>query len=83
MKYFDQETETIKIADRCDRCGARAYALARVSGTILLFCGHHFAKHLPRLREFADLIADERHRLLKRATSDVPGQEARKPVGAR
>ena len=32
----------LSVADRCDRCGARAYVRATLpSGSVLLFCGHH------------------------------------------
>ena len=38
-------------ADRCDRCGAKAYVRARLhAGGELLFCAHHGREHLPRLR---------------------------------
>lgn len=37
------------IADRCDRCGARAYTIARKSDGELLFCGHHGRAHEPAL----------------------------------
>lgn len=41
--------------DRCDRCGAQAYALARndfLNVSELLFCAHH-------LREHYDMLLDE------------------------
>lgn len=51
-------------ADRCDRCGARAYVRARLSsGGELLFCAHHGRKHLPRLQDLAADIHDETERL--------------------
>lgn len=50
----------LRVADRCDRCPAQAFALATVAGTDLLFCGHHFARHEDRLREVASRIVDER-----------------------
>lgn len=31
--------------DRCDRCGAQAYALARRDGFELTFCMHHAKQH--------------------------------------
>lgn len=31
--------------DRCDRCSARAIALATLSELELAFCGHHLKKH--------------------------------------
>lgn len=64
MKFFKQETEALLPSDRCDACHtARAFALAQVFGATLLFCGHHFRKHLPVLREVASVIADETHRI--------------------
>jgi hypothetical protein len=55
-------------ADRCDRCGARAYLRVQLSsGGELLFCGHHGREHSGRLREVAADIHDETHRL-----GDVP-----------
>jgi len=38
-------------ADRCDRCGAQAVARATMlSGSQLLFCGHHLRAHEAGLR---------------------------------
>lgn len=54
---------TLSAADRCDRCGAQAYVRARLhSGGELLFCAHHGRKHVPALRDHAD-IQDESGRL--------------------
>jgi hypothetical protein len=56
-------------ADRCDRCGARAYVRAFLpSGGELLFCAHHARRHDGRLRELAAHIHDETGRL-----ADTPG----------
>lgn len=49
--------------DRCDRCGARAYVAANVSGTELMYCGHHARQYEPRLREIASSWRDEREQL--------------------
>jgi hypothetical protein len=39
-------------ADRCDRCGARAYIrVTLATGGTLLFCAHHGRAHEARLRE--------------------------------
>lgn len=54
-------TGLLRVADRCDRCGAQARACATVRGVDLLLCGHHFAQHEARLREVADLVLDERY----------------------
>lgn len=51
-------------ADRCDRCGARAYFRAVLaSGGELLFCAHHGRKHLPALQDRCREIIDETDRL--------------------
>lgn len=61
----------LRIADRCDRCGAQAFARARVVVEVggergpvdLNFCGHHFAKHEDALRAVAVEVIDERERI--------------------
>ena len=51
---------TLTAADRCDRCGARAYVRARLSsGSELLFCAHHGREHLPKLQDLTTDIQDE------------------------
>ncbi len=53
-------------ADRCDRCGAQAVARATlVSGSHLLFCGHHLRAHEAGLRAASARIS----------RSPSPGQE--------
>ncbi|HET7475379.1 MAG TPA: hypothetical protein VFJ97_05070 [Dermatophilaceae bacterium] len=50
----------LSAADRCDRCGARAYVRARLStGGELFFCAHHGRQHLPKLQGLAVEIHDE------------------------
>ena len=47
-------THPFTIAQRCDRCGARATVRAVMSnGGELLFCGHHAREHEGRLHELA------------------------------
>ncbi|HVA60486.1 MAG TPA: hypothetical protein VNG13_08105 [Mycobacteriales bacterium] len=47
-------------ADRCDRCGARAYVRAVLpGGGELLFCAHHGRRFADRLREVALTLQDE------------------------
>jgi len=56
---------TLTAADRCDRCGARAYVRARLSsGGELLFCAHHGREHLPKLQDMSTNIQDETDRLM-------------------
>jgi hypothetical protein len=45
-------------SDRCDRCGAQAVAQATlVSGSHLLFCGHHLRAHEAQLRSASARIS--------------------------
>jgi hypothetical protein len=56
---------TLTAADRCDRCGARAYVRASLSsGGELLFCAHHGREHLPKLQGLSKSIQDETDRLM-------------------
>jgi hypothetical protein len=42
----------LTVADRCDRCGARALVRAVLpTGGKLLFCGHHGRKHCAALAD--------------------------------
>lgn len=62
-------------ADRCDRCGAQAYILVRLTtGGELLFCAHHGREHLPKLQPLATEIQDESERLHEPASS-APADE--------
>lgn len=55
---------TLTAADRCDRCGARAYMrVVLPGGGELLFCAHHGRAHVPALRATAARIVDESHHL--------------------
>ncbi len=58
----------LSAADRCDRCGARAYLRAVLpSGGALLFCAHHAREHAAALRAAAVELHDESGQL-----EDVP-----------
>lgn len=62
----------LSAADRCDRCGARAYIRARLaSGGELFFCAHHGRQHLPRLRAAALEIHDETGQLAEAADQEL------------
>ncbi len=51
-------------ADRCDRCGARAYLrVVLPGGGELLFCAHHGRTHAPALKARAAYIHDETDQL--------------------
>jgi len=50
----------LTVADRCDRCSARAKVLAVLhSGGQLFFCGHHASAHLPALERQATFFRDQ------------------------
>lgn len=53
-------TDTLTTADRCDRCGARAYVRATLTTAAeLLLCAHHAREHGPALLAQGATIADE------------------------
>ena len=57
----DQPAPTLTVHDRCDCCPAQAYV--RVTGMTftcaLLFCGHHWKQHQPKLATMDILVTDE------------------------
>ena len=38
----EEVKKVLKIADRCDKCGAQAFVLATGVSGELMFCGHHY-----------------------------------------
>ena len=61
-------------ADRCDRCGAQAYARVVLADGELLFCAHHMRKHRDRLEALAVRIDDESERLSEAPASATPDE---------
>lgn len=57
------ETQPLTTADRCDRCGARAYVRVTLPVGELLFCGHHAREHAEKFTEIALHVQDETDRL--------------------
>ena len=52
-------------ADRCDRCGARAWVrVTLASDAQLFFCAHHANQHLEAMVASAKHVLDERHLLI-------------------
>jgi hypothetical protein len=49
--------------DRCDRCKAQAWVIAKSKGRELYFCSHHFNIYEKGLIQWANEIVDERERL--------------------
>lgn len=65
-------TAELSRLDRCDRCGAQAFARATLpgaDGAALFFCGHHFRAHEDALVAAGADILDERHRLDERVSA--------------
>ncbi|MGH3319317.1 MAG: DUF7455 domain-containing protein [Streptosporangiaceae bacterium] len=68
-------TTPLKAADRCDRCGAKAYVRAVLpSGGELYFCAHHGREYADALRESAVEIHDESDKLAGTAAT-APEEE--------
>jgi hypothetical protein len=61
-------TGTLTAADRCDRCGVRAYVRVLLpNGLELLFCAHHHRQYASALTKIAVEIHDETRRLARAA----------------
>ena len=65
-------TPELRLADRCDRCGAQAFVVTEHDlpdgrSVELLFCGHHYAKHEEHLAPH--LALDARDRINERGTA--------------
>jgi hypothetical protein len=59
---------TLTAADRCDRCGVRAYVRALLpNGLELLFCAHHHRQYASALTKIAVEIHDETQLLARAA----------------
>ena len=66
MDVLDDVPERVHVfntTDRCDQCGAQAYAGALVNGTELLWCAHHFTIHAEKILTLASVVIDGRHEL--------------------
>jgi hypothetical protein len=66
-----QGVEKLRVADRCDcTCNAQAMVAVRIRGTLLLFCGHDFAKHEDALiLDGGEVVEDIRASLTARPTN--------------
>jgi hypothetical protein len=58
-KVKKQEDKVLKIADRCDKCGAQAFVLATGVSGELMFCGHHYHKYEYAITQWAYKIVNE------------------------
>lgn len=50
----------LNAADRCDRCGARAWVRVTLTSGELYFCAHHANRHVEALSAQALVVLDER-----------------------
>lgn len=67
----------LTVADRGDCCHSQAYGRAVKGRDTLLFCGHHFSKHLPALLADGWRVDDQRSRITEDAKKDFAGHKAR------
>ena len=58
-KVENKQEKVLKIADRCDRCGAQAFILATGVSGELMFCGHHYQKYEYAITQWAYKIVNE------------------------
>ncbi len=65
MTYESNITEStgLKVADRCDLCGAQAFVEVVMESGTLMFCGHHsrkirdsYSKTAVEVRDFTDQL---------------------------
>ena len=55
----EEVKKVLKIADRCDKCGAQAFVLATGVSGELMFCGHHYQKYEYAITQWAYKIVNE------------------------
>ena len=68
-------TSSLTAADRCDRCGARAYVrVVMPGGGDLLFCAHHSRAHDAAIKAQALHVHDERHALDETSAAAPDGE---------
>jgi ribosomal protein L37E len=68
-KVKKQEDKVLKIADRCDRCGAQAFVLATGVSGELMFCGHHYHKYEYAITQWAYKIVNELDTINEKSSS--------------
>jgi hypothetical protein len=69
-------TEPLTAADRCDRCGARAYVRVLLpAGGELLFCAHHGRTHASALESVNAEVQDQTEALTSTTPASAPVEE--------
>lgn len=66
-----QKERVITKQDRCDKCDAQAWVIAKGFSGELFFCGHHFTKHEEALYNWAYDIIDERNFINEKSQSSA------------
>lgn len=59
VKQEKKQERVLKQADRCDRCGAQAFVLAKGIQGVLFFCGHHYNKNKEGIDNWAFEVINE------------------------
>lgn len=59
MPVKQKQNRVINISDRCDRCGAQAFVLAKGIQGELYFCGHHYNKTKEAIDSWAFEVINE------------------------
>lgn len=59
VKQEKMQERVLKQADRCDRCGAQAFVLAKGIQGELFFCGHHYNKNKDSVDSWAFEVINE------------------------
>lgn len=67
----EQKVRQLKISDRCDRCNAQAWVIAKGVSGELYFCGHDFTNNEEALYNWAYEIIDEREFINKKSQSSA------------
>lgn len=59
VKEEKKQERVLKQVDRCDRCGAQAFVLAKGIQGELFFCGHHYNKNKDGIDSWAFEVINE------------------------
>lgn len=71
MEVMEAVKRQLKIADRCDRCGAQAFILVKGVSGELYFCGHHYVANEEALIKFSYEVVDEREHINSHSASSA------------
>ena len=59
MPVKEKQERVLNLQDRCDRCGAQAFVLAKGIQGELYFCGHHYNKTKDAIDNWAFEVINE------------------------